>query len=52
MRMPDPRNYDSDSDYYDACERYHAWLHRNEDDDYAEAEISKYEDWKASRYDD
>lgn len=26
MRMPNPRNYDSDWDYYEACEAYQAYL--------------------------
>lgn len=26
MRSPNPRNYDSDWDYYEACEAYRAYL--------------------------
>ncbi|MFK5074079.1 hypothetical protein ACI3PW_01285 [Glaesserella parasuis] len=27
MKMPDPNNYDSDWDYYEACEAYQAYLY-------------------------
>lgn len=26
MRMPNPRNYESDVDYYEACDAYQAYL--------------------------